>query len=245
MPQARPLESPHHFDSYGSTPNPYQSLAAPGWIVTALLVGFAAITAWSIIAGFAQISLVNDLEAGHRVTLGEASAADENYQNANLAQLLVYLFIAAFFIWWLVRATKNVEAFGVRDADYGPGWAMGGWFIPILNFWRPLQVVNQAWRASASHLPGFSGEDYRGLDVSPLLYVWWISFCVISVVGNGLDSATENAESLGDLRGALQFGIASDIAFLALTAMTIVVVRRLTSRHGIAARSLEQVMTQR
>ncbi len=55
-----------------------------------------------------------------------------------------------------------MDAVAPTERRYGHGWAIGGWFVPILNFWRPMQVVNDVWRAGgwprSSVLPGSGGR---------------------------------------------------------------------------------------
>ena len=46
---------------------------------------------------------------------------------------------------------------------HGSGWAIGGWFVPVLNLWRPLQMVTDVRR-------GATGEST--VDV-PRRQGWW------------------------------------------------------------------------
>ncbi|MBL0748701.1 DUF4328 domain-containing protein [Nocardioides baculatus] len=52
---------------------------------------------------------------------------------------------------------------------HGSGWAIGGWFVPLLNFWRPLQVVLDIRR-------GATGDEE--LPVTRTLGWWWVTFLV-------------------------------------------------------------------
>jgi hypothetical protein len=56
---------------------------------------------------------------------------------------------------------------------YGHGWAVGGWFVPIMWFFRPRQVVNDVWRAGG-HLEEPSG----------LLAAWWGLWLATTWVAN-------------------------------------------------------------
>jgi hypothetical protein len=110
-----------------------------------------------------------------------------------LIQTGVYLATIVFFIRWLYRAYKNVDAVTPGARRYGHGWAIGGWFVPILSLWRPKQVVNDVWRAGT--------PEGRPLDAPPgwLLRIWWCAFLITSVLGNiasrtGTDPDATNEE---------------------------------------------------
>ena len=58
---------------------------------------------------------------------------------------ITHLILLVLFIVWSWMATKNLQA---RDVPlkWRPGWAIGGWFVPVGMFWIPYQVTRDAWR---------------------------------------------------------------------------------------------------
>lgn len=54
-------------------------------------------------------------------------------------------FTAVVFLVWLDRARKNLKALGEELHGYG---AVIVWFVPIVNFWLPYQVVREIWQRS-------------------------------------------------------------------------------------------------
>ena len=44
--------------------------------------------------------------------------------------------IGVVFIIWQFRHAKNAQVLGARGG-LGPGWAIGGWFIPLANYVLP------------------------------------------------------------------------------------------------------------
>ena len=62
-----------------------------------------------------------------------------------LLHALLFLVTAVVFLVWLHRARRNAVA--VRH-QFGPGWAIGGWFVPLANVYIPLRVVlDTGWAA--------------------------------------------------------------------------------------------------
>lgn len=69
------------------------------------------------------------------------------------------------FIIWLWRARKNVDAFPESTVSYGPGWAIGSWFVPLANLFIPCSFVFQVVR-----------ESLHRRWVRAVVGVWWSAF---------------------------------------------------------------------
>lgn len=87
--------------------------------------------------------------------------------------LLLTLAIAVLFMIWMWRAAKNLPFFGRVQPKFGPGFAIGGWFIPFANFIIPGMQMFDIDKGSGPRLR--SGERPRG---SALVVVWWLVFIV-------------------------------------------------------------------
>ena len=80
---------------------------------------------------------------------------------------------AITFILWLYRAYQNADAVAPGTRRYGKGWAIAGWFVPIMWLFRPKQVINDVWRAGGPpHEP------------SGLLAAWWTLWIIGMWVSN-------------------------------------------------------------
>ncbi len=71
---------------------------------------------------------------------------------------------------WTGRMYRNLFALGVEELRFTPGWGVGAWFVPLLNFVRPKQIIDDTWRATS---PGAMARGWRGLPVPATLHVWW------------------------------------------------------------------------
>ncbi|HEY3559528.1 MAG TPA: DUF4328 domain-containing protein [Kribbella sp.] len=111
--------------------------------------------------------------------------------------LLSYLLIgtAIAFLLWLWRARDNVNFLFSPFAPQpiapphrlhrrSPGWVVGSWFCPIVQFWYPLQIVEDVVRASEP--PGRPGAARSG-RIRTLLYGWWTTWTTfwVILVGGG------------------------------------------------------------
>src|SRR5207245_1107765 len=60
----------------------------------------------------------------------------------------VMIITAVVFLIWLYRSYANLQALWTEGHTYAPGWAVGYYFIPILNLFRPCQVMQETWKGS-------------------------------------------------------------------------------------------------
>lgn len=105
------------------------------------------------------------------------------YANA-LSIFSVLLFVVLFFLW-LGRAYANLAGLE-RKLRFVPGMAVGGWFLPFLNFFYPLLAL---WDMAAHYCaialafpnyPGASQADIAGFRRQILL--WFVLFWVAALL---------------------------------------------------------------
>jgi hypothetical protein len=77
-------------------------------------------------------------------------------------------------VWRLYRF---VVARRPRSVRYRSWWAIGGWFIPIWQAFRPKQIVNDMWRLTDAGAASASGP-LRGRRVPAWTTVWWVALLV-------------------------------------------------------------------
>jgi Domain of unknown function (DUF4328) len=76
---------------------------------------------------------------------------------------------ATIVLWlvWQHRMTANLWARDPNGLRITPGWAVGWWFIPIANLWKPFQAVRELWKAS------HGGGAWQSLRTWPVIGWWW------------------------------------------------------------------------
>lgn len=116
-----------------------------------VLLGLGVVMA--VVSLFSSVMQAELLSRGS-FTEAEGQSNDSREQIIELFQLALYLFTVVIFGRWIVRANKNVRAFGADGLRITPGWAVGYFFVPIINLWRPYQAMKDLWRASHAQLLG-------------------------------------------------------------------------------------------
>jgi hypothetical protein len=127
------------------------------WVLSLLGVG-AVTLVLNEIASFMQLS-TDDLEAAQL----RADMAIIGYGLALLATIPV-------FAVWIVRAHRNLPALGAERLDVRPGWAVGWFFIPIANLWKPYTSMRTLWKAS------HSGPRWEYEDMPWWVTAWWLGW---------------------------------------------------------------------
>lgn len=157
----------------------------------------------------------------------EAIAGDDRQSMIGIFQIGAYVAGAIVFIRWLHGAYRNVDVVARPERRYGHGWAIGAWFVPILNFWRPKQIVNDVWRAG-----GRSAED---TEPGWLPLLWWTAFIVAGVADRAAGRLWDD-EALDALRDGTIAIMVSDGLDIVAAILAILVVRAATDRlDGSAA----------
>lgn len=110
--------------------------------------------------------LLNGASLGFTVkSLGLLASAQrgESFTRAQLAEVEVIasrfasLLLIAFacrvltiiaFLLWFYRVHRNLPALRAEHLKFTPGWAVGGWFVPVIGLFLPYQVMREVLRES-------------------------------------------------------------------------------------------------
>ncbi|HEV2803003.1 MAG TPA: DUF4328 domain-containing protein [Pyrinomonadaceae bacterium] len=207
-------------------------------LITILLLATGAVCgALSIIINFALGGMLRDV--------GDLTAPDEIgealpellYVGIALLQFLVFIATAVAFLMWLHRAYRNLRALGAMGLDTTPGWAVGYFFIPILNLFKPFQVMKEIWRNSTpgserqASFGGQSGASFGGGYVrpgTPALIGWWWAFWIIATIADRASSrAARMARTIEGMMLASWVSIASDALFIIAAVLAILLVKQI------------------
>jgi uncharacterized protein DUF4328 len=196
---------------------------------------------WWLAAGVAVGAVVTVLNAIHLSILdadsfagSEAVAASDDRLAAGGAAL-VATFLVSTLLWlaWFHRAYRNLESLEPIAPRFGTGWAVGAWFVPILNLFRPKQIANDIWRGTDPEPP--RGRAWTDRPVAPLVHWWWVSWLVASVLGNLSARLLSDARTLGQERAAVLLDIAAGISYVVAGVLAVLFVRAVTEREAARA----------
>ena len=117
-----------------------------------------------------------------------ADDADTFVSVVVLALLVCSVTIFVLLIIWMWRVAKNAELTGRTQPRFGPGWAIGGWFIPLASLVIPVLVMQDLWRASDPAVPRGDPVWRRRPGSAPAGMrpaMWWRSMPMASCTSAG------------------------------------------------------------
>lgn len=198
------------------------------WI-TALLVVCSVAAAVALVLRVLEyellIRIANRDFASQEELMAEGAASDQRVQLASGARAVLFLATCIPFGMWIYRAAKNTRALGAAGLKYGPGWSVGSYFVPFVNFVVPFAAMREIWRASAD--PG----NWQAAPGTPLLGWWWFLW-----IGNGISGWIANTLLTGSSGvevakiGSL-LASAQNLFQIALNVVVILLLRRITANQ--------------
>ena len=234
-----PLEEESRSD-YGPATDPqpmggrlYQSPRTRAHWTAALLVATCIVYALHMVVTFDVLELVGQSEAGQFVSSAEFDDALFGLDSMSLLVSVVYISTVVLFLMWLYRASRNLQPLGSCDQRFSPRWAVGWWFIPILWFIFPYQVVAEVWRGSNPNAP--PDVDWKRGSVSALLGWWWglwiVHNLLASMGGYSFGFAGVFDWDLTPSSGALQLDLFTSALAILAGVLAILVVLQITRRQ--------------
>ena len=162
--------------------------------------------------GFARWTIHVMLASGALALLGGAAGyavgpeylmGDYGYPETALGEAVMFAFFlgfAGFYVAFFVsavavcrfvfRAMRNLHLVGAPSAEMAPGWAVGWYFVPIANLFKPVEGMRQI-------VDGSREAAGKGTDDAPSLALWWGTWLTGSVVGNVAETLTDASAALG------------------------------------------------
>src|SRR5262245_38495317 len=151
------------------------------WTKLSLLAQIV-ISAIAIISGAFEIQLLQDIQAGAfdgKDDLTEiANANDVRQAIIGLVQASIFITSGVLILMWIYRANLNAHRLGADGMAFTPGWAVGWYFVPFANLWKPYQAMKEIWQVSASP------QHWESEDRPWFLPLWWTLWIVTSRFDN-------------------------------------------------------------
>jgi hypothetical protein len=133
------------------------------------------------------------------------------------------LLITAFvFCLWVVDAQRNVRDLGAEHLTFTPGWAVGWFFVPIANLWKPYQMMRELWQASARP------DNWPAVDVPPLLGAWWGAWIGSRLLGTLINASSGALDTLPALIGVTWWSIVGSLVDIVAYVLVMKVIASIT-----------------
>ena len=212
-------------------PSGYRPTGARTTWTIVLLSLTGALAVFSVFSTLEFLDLLNKLERNEPVTGLDLVAAGERMDQLDVMSIIFTLAAGIPFLMWFHCMYKNLVPLGADLLRFGTGWAIGGWFVPILGLWRPKQIANDIWRASDAEWPREMGIRWQGTPVPAWIGLWWALYLLSESLMRWAAKSFDTATTLEAVQGATKWAIAAYVAWFGGAALAILLVVKMTSHQ--------------
>ncbi|MDJ0923006.1 MAG: DUF4328 domain-containing protein [Acidimicrobiia bacterium] len=138
---------------------------------------FVVMSTLALATGWTYRGALLDVVDGN-AALDNAIRAEDAYLAVAGIMAIVNLVLIVTFVVWFWRAYGNLRALG-RETRRKPGWAIGGWLIPIGNFFIPYGIGAEIWKKCAAADP--ESPSTTDVNIEPVIS-WWALFLIMGLV---------------------------------------------------------------
>ena len=218
----------------------YVSSQGKANLVTGVFVAYLLVELISIFSTYQEIALLERIRDGDFITIVEADTSDARQGIIGLIYLLAFILLITTFLMWLHRVRKNEAALDTTGTRFSVGWSIWVWFIPIMQLFRPYQIMKEAWQASSRRTEQLAGRtpgpwlppiSWSQSPISLLLGWWWALWLVgnyISTIGARLFFRSEDVDGL---IASDWMAIASSVLLSGSAVLAIMLVRGISERQ--------------
>lgn len=153
------------------------------WLKIFLIAGALAGTALAV-STFLSIRLVREAMAGHPVPQAASEFIRLLMQAAGVLTSVSSLTAFVLLLVWLHRAYRNLHALGARQLSDSPGWAVGSFFIPLLNWYLPYRIVADIWIESDPRPSAPEQAGRRRARRALFVLIWWGAWLAANIIGS-------------------------------------------------------------
>ena len=151
----------------------------------------------SLVSSYFQYDLLQTAANGGEISAEDITSNDNREQAIGIIQLIIFVVSAITFIQWFRRAYFNLHL-RVNRLSHSEGWAAGCWFVPIVNLFRPYQIMKELFQAT--HLFLKRNEVHTREHFSmPSLSLWWTFWIIDRFVGQFVLKYSMKADTIEEL----------------------------------------------
>ncbi|MFC7263986.1 DUF4328 domain-containing protein [Streptomyces lutosisoli] len=141
------------------------------------------------------------------------------HKSGFISMIFVYLMTLAIvlFLVWLVQSRRNAQELSPQASVPTRGWTIGAWFIPVVHFFVPRQLVLGIGRAISA-----SWEEKRDTTLVNLWWVAWITHALVLVAASRVAP------------GSMAFLVVAEVLVIAAAVLVVLVIERITALQSTA-----------
>jgi hypothetical protein len=148
-----------------------------------------------VASDISEFQLLTRVVKQEAVTDEQFESNDNRQRLLGVTWLVWYLTTIVAFLMWVHRAHRNLPVLGATGLEFTPRGAVGWYFVPIANLFKPYQCMREIYNASYP-LDASNDYQYRPERNAPLVVkTWWTLFLIMGFFGNAVGRARLKADT--------------------------------------------------
>lgn len=184
-----------------------------------------------IISNYMQYDLLQCFSNGVEYTTEQLENNDLRVKFVTIIYGVFFAMSGITFIMWFRRAYYNLHQCH-KDVRFLEGWAAGAWFVPILNLFRPFQIMKELFNLNGYLL---AKNGIKNIKTFPALYLsaWWAFWLINNAMIQILNKVSPEADEVESLSNESLFYIGQSIISIIAGLLIIKIIKAYNSREKL------------
>ena len=182
-------------------------------------------------SSYFQLEMYQMAMKGGQLSEDQLLVNDLRQLGVALGQLVLFIVTAVVFCVWVHQAQVNARALGATGMKVTPGWAVGSFFVPLVNLVMPFFAMVDLWKASEPGPEAVEPGSRAALSASPLLGAWWLTWLLGGGIGSAASMMMKGAADAASMARATNVDILASLVIMACALLAAFVVRDITWRQ--------------
>ena len=174
-----------------------------------------------LISSYFQYDLLQIAKNGGEISMEAADANDTREQIIGIIYLIAFVISGVTFIQWFRRAYFNLHL-KINNLSHTEGWAAGSWFVPIINLYRPYQIMKELYQETKGIVTRKGLILSKEYSISYLGW-WWTLWITNSIIGQIIYRYP--SETIDELIGVTVISMIGSIMGIPLALITVKVIK--------------------
>lgn len=192
--------------------------------VFVVLIG---ITLVSLLTGYDELQILNRVQNGEYVSEDETNLSDLLQGIIGIFQFGLYIASVVVFLNWFRRAYGNLHRIGVNSLKHQESMAIWTWFIPIIWFYRPVQIMKEIWEETQEKIKTFD-QAYVIKSGGLLIALWWTLFIISNFIVRYLLKTAFKQDTIEQLIESSEATLISDFLQVPEALLVILIVYKIS-----------------
>ena len=156
-----------------------------------------------------QYMIIQKFPKNHAIPVEILSVPTQIENIISIGFLFSTITCCIIFLLWFKREYHNLHIINPK-LKYKETWAIWSWFIPIINLWRPYQIMKEIYIHTTTQNREETKSEEEKIITTRIIDTWWLLWIVsyiLSQVTNRLPATTIDQLKFTHILSIIIFGI--------------------------------------